>query len=778
MNRKTLIASAIFTALAGCAAATANQTASLEGDLSKNLPAPAAGIPSEPLYFSTREDAEKALVGYNYGLEILSDGRVLAFVSGLNGSGLQNPIDVVRANSQQSLSKVGDLAQSDETETPFPQITLKEKLNGQAAIDALGDRLPLVAKAYGMSAERLENILRTDQTAWIDEGGRLLYVDLGTKPIPKPESDDTSSDINSANAETVTGAGTFAAMASATADPFTLHSKPGSSRVIYLDFNGHVAANTAWYSGTLNAQAYDTDGTAGAFSSTELNNIREIWQRVAEDYAPFDVDITTQEPAADALQRMSSTDTQYGTRAVITRSMPELCSQVCGGVAYVNAFSYYSSTTPDRYQPAWVFFDKLGNGYPKYVAEAISHEVGHNLNLNHDGTSTVSYYAGQGSDATGWAPIMGVGYYKPVTQWSRGEYPDANNLQDDVAVISAAGTPMRADDYSSATASAAPLSGDPGAVLQTGIIERNTDLDVFTFFTDGGNVQFSVASGSIEPDLDLSVTLIDGAGNAIVSANPVDSLSASLTATLSAGQYFLQIEGVGYGDLTAGYSDYASLGQYQITGSYPKSAVTAIPPTAVVSALPTVGDAPLTVSFNGAGSTDQDGSIASYDWNYGDGTANGSTATASHVYNTPGTYTATLTVTDNSGLKNSSTQTINVRQAPTAVSMKVGSTTITRKLLSRGKSQCVANVAVNYGASTVASATVYGSWSGSVKTSSGYKTVTGSTSGTTGTNGTVNISSSTLPSSTSGTCAFTVSNVVKSGYTYDGSGQVAGSFSW
>lgn len=778
MNRQTLIASAIFTALVGCAAGAPNQTTLLDGDLSTKLPAPAAGIPSEPLYFSTREDAEKALIGYNYGLETLPDGRVQAFVSGLNGSGLQNPIEVVRANSQKSLSKVDDLAQADATETPFPQITLKEKVHDQAAVDALGDRLPLVAKAYGMSAERLENILRTDQTAWIDEGGRLLYVESDTKPIPKPEPKDTSNDINSVNATTVTDTATFASVASSTADPFTLHSKPGASRVIYLDFNGHVATNTAWYGGTLNAQAFDTDGNASAFSSAELNNIREIWQRVAEDYAPFDVDVTTQEPAADALQRTSSTDTQYGTRAVITHSMPELCSQACGGVAYVNVFSYYSSTMPDRYQPAWAFFDKLGNGYPKYVAEAVSHEVGHNLNLNHDGTSTVGYYSGQGSGATGWAPIMGVGYYQPVTQWSKGEYPDANNLQDDVAVISAAGTPLRADDYSSTTASAAPLSGDPGAVLQTGIIERNADLDVFTFFTDGGNVQFNVDSGSIAPDLDLSVKLIDSAGNAIASANPADSLSASLTASLSAGQYFLQIEGVGYGDLTTGYSDYASLGQYQITGSYPKSSTTLMAPTAVISALPTSGDAPLTSSFNGTGSSDQDGSIAGYDWNYGDGTANGSSSTVSHVYNTPGTYTATLTVTDNSGLKNSSTQTINVTQAPTAVSMKVGSTTLTRKLLSKGKSQCVANIAVNYGASTVASATVYGSWSGSVKTSSGYKAVTGSTSGTTGANGTVNISSTTLPSSTSGTCAFTVTNVVKSGYTYDGSGQVAGSFSW
>ena len=774
MNRQTFVALAVFTALVNTANAAANPTASLEGDSSNQSLASGAEIPADPIYFSTRQDAEKALVGYNYILTLLPNGRVQAIVSGLNGSGLQNPLNVVRANSQKSLSNASDLSQINEAETPFPQINLKEKVNGQAAIDALGDKLPSVAKAYDMSEERLENILKTDLTAWIDEGGRLLYVESDTKPVPKPEPKDSG---NTANVTTANSTDTFSSVASSTIDPFTLHSKPDSSRVIYLDFNGHVATNTAWYGGTLTAQAYDTDGNPSTFSDAELNNIREIWQRVAEDYAPFDVDVTTQEPTVDAIQRTNSSDTHYGTRALITRSMPQLCNQSCGGIAYVNVFSYYSSTNPDRYQPAWIFFDKLGNGYPKYVAEAVSHEVGHNLNLNHDGTSTVGYYDGQGSGATGWAPIMGAGYYKPVTQWSKGEYPNANNLQDDVAVISAAGTPIRPDDYPNTIVTAAPLSGDPSAVLQTGIIERNTDLDVFTFYTDGGLVQFNIDSGSIAPNLDVAVKLINSAGSTIVSVNPSDSLSASLTTTLAAGQYFLQIDGVNYGDLTTGYSDYASLGQYQITGSYPKNTMTSIQPTADISALPTFGDAPLTVSFNGTGSTDQDGSIVVYDWNYGDG-SNGNTATVNHIYNTPGTYTATLTVTDNTGLKNSTTQTIDVTQSTADLSMKVGNTTLTRQLFSRDKSQCIATVEVNYGTSSVTSATVYGFWNGSVKTRFGYKAVTGATSGTTGANGSVNISSSTLPSSNSGTCAFTVTNVVKSGYTYDGSGQVAGSYTW
>ncbi|MHB0975584.1 MAG: PKD domain-containing protein [Candidatus Aquicultorales bacterium] len=56
----------------------------------------------------------------------------------------------------------------------------------------------------------------------------------------------------------------------------------------------------------------------------------------------------------------------------------------------------------------------------------------------------------------------------------------------------------------------------------------------------------------------------------------------------------------------------------------------------------------LTVNVNGTGSTDTDGSIVSYAWNFGDG-ATGSGATGTHAYKAGGTYTITLTVTDDRG---------------------------------------------------------------------------------------------------------------------------------
>ncbi len=92
-------------------------------------------------------------------------------------------------------------------------------------------------------------------------------------------------------------------------------------------------------------------------------------------------------------------------------------------------------------------------------------------------------------------------------------------------------------------------------------------------------------------------------------------------------------------------------------------------PTAVAAATsPTVGKEPLTVELTGAGSTDPDGGVVSYSWDFGDGTT-GSGVTTSHTYATFGAYTAELAVADAEGLTSTSTVniTVNQNQGPTAV---------------------------------------------------------------------------------------------------------------
>jgi PKD repeat protein len=73
-----------------------------------------------------------------------------------------------------------------------------------------------------------------------------------------------------------------------------------------------------------------------------------------------------------------------------------------------------------------------------------------------------------------------------------------------------------------------------------------------------------------------------------------------------------------------------------------------VPPTASFVATPVSGPAPLTVSFDASASSDSDGSITTYAWNFGDSTT-GTGKTASHTYSSTGIFTAQLTVTDNAG---------------------------------------------------------------------------------------------------------------------------------
>ena len=72
-------------------------------------------------------------------------------------------------------------------------------------------------------------------------------------------------------------------------------------------------------------------------------------------------------------------------------------------------------------------------------------------------------------------------------------------------------------------------------------------------------------------------------------------------------------------------------------------------PVAVVSASSTEGDVPLLVNFDSSGSTDPDGTITNYAWDFGDGNTSDQ-ANPSHSYTIPGAYLATLTVTDDGGL--------------------------------------------------------------------------------------------------------------------------------
>ena len=145
--------------------------------------------------------------------------------------------------------------------------------------------------------------------------------------------------------------------------------------------------------------------------------------------------------------------------------------------------------------------------------------------------------------------------------------------------------------------------------------------------------------------------LVEGEGTTTLKAKLwVDGQSepAAWTATATDSTAELQdAGGVGVG----GYSPSTTTGAVVLSvrdfAALEPGAVVPVPNVAPVAAFTSSTDG-LTASVDGSGSTDSDGTIAGYAWDFGD-TATGSGATASHEYAAAGTYTVTLTVTDDDG---------------------------------------------------------------------------------------------------------------------------------
>ena len=95
--------------------------------------------------------------------------------------------------------------------------------------------------------------------------------------------------------------------------------------------------------------------------------------------------------------------------------------------------------------------------------------------------------------------------------------------------------------------------------------------------------------------------------------------------------------------------------------SGPPNGPTNQPPVASFSCSQTSGQSPLAVAFDASASTDPDGWISEYNWNFGDANG-GSGKTTSHTYSTTTdrTYTVKLTVTDDDGAQSSKTHIITV----------------------------------------------------------------------------------------------------------------------
>ena len=433
-----------------------------------------------------------------------------------------------------------------------------------ALLVAVGDTYQSISRSCsGLEARTTDS--DSTQTIQLDKDCRIVYLEA---PVSNLESSNSG----------------VSTMASETFDPnaaFQLHSKPDAPSIIYLDFDGQTWGANSWWVGGFGILAgrvsdgYSIDTDAQSFSTIERQNIYEVWTMVAEDFAMFNVDVTTERPtgAREEVFLLS------GSHALILQdnSVQEAC--VCGGVAH---FDVFETDSPwDR--PA-LNFSRFETTvvHPIDIAEIISHEVGHNLGLAHDGTTTdVEYYGGHAM----WTPIMGAGRGRGVSTWSYGGYPFAMTRweqrggDDDFLQISNY-LQLNEDDYGDTEQTAYPLTQQEISSTLFGQITSREDVDYFQFEVTNelaGRYNIELYPIAYGPNLDPELKLFTSAGVELSSSNPgvfipqpmtyiTSGMDASISIDLDPGLYFLKVDGVGQGSLAdaTGYDDYASVGNYSL----------------------------------------------------------------------------------------------------------------------------------------------------------------------------------------------------------------------
>ncbi|MER3498244.1 MAG: hypothetical protein C4308_06185 [Chitinophagaceae bacterium] len=316
---------------------------------------------------------------------------------------------------------------------------------------------------------------------------------------------------------------------------------PGNAGVLLLDFDGNYVSGTVW-----NAGVGDINCAAANLTSDQVN---AIFNRVSNDYSPFNIVVTTDESVYNAAN-------PYKRQRIIITETWQWYGQA-GGVSNLNSF------TSGQNSPGFVFSSLL-NYNTKNIAEACSHEAGHTLGLRHQSVyngscvKTSEYNAGQGSGETGWAPIMGNSYYQNLSLWHKGPNSlNCSNIQDDVATIANV-LGFKPDDFSNSMTGAFQIVTKVSATLNS-----STDVDFFAVnLTSTRTISaapFNVGFANAGENADLVMDVYNAQGTLIASVNDPLLLNASIS--LSAGNYFISIRSASNSFTT----NYGMLGMYNVS---------------------------------------------------------------------------------------------------------------------------------------------------------------------------------------------------------------------
>ncbi len=311
-----------------------------------------------------------------------------------------------------------------------------------------------------------------------------------------------------------------------------LESNPGATYVIFLDIY-------ALSSGTL---------------SDKIVPIVEGWRNTAEDYRPFNVNVTTKQSVFNPCPASN--------RVKYTINYSD-----GGGHCFMNSFGDGN-----------LDMNQCIGGFG-----SASHEVGHSLGLSHsDGTIDV-YVTSAGNYYKGnkyWSAIMGGARVSEYTLFSNGDYLGANNKEDQLAII-ASKLQYRVDEAGDTTMSSRPLvltdADSVSPVNNNGIISSRLDKDFYsiTIPVGGGDIDLKILPMQNSNNLHIKARLLDALGNVIATGIPIFHDSRTIVkqgvlikkSIAIGGNYYLKIENSDYRDQNnVGYSNYGSVGYYEIQG--------------------------------------------------------------------------------------------------------------------------------------------------------------------------------------------------------------------
>ena len=468
-----------------------------------------------------------------------------------------------------------------------------------------------------------------------------------------------------------------------------LHSRPGATKTIYLDFTGlNPVVNSPWNAGaTFTMPKYS--GTA--------KNIQNIWMRVADAFAPFDVDVTTELPVggitahkANFQRCIIGGNPFMVTDPLVAPGTVESQGDWTGGTSYLGS-AINPALIAAAYDevPCFVFSAPPFTLTEMETAGAISHQLGHTMGLKHKGVATNitaiwktgncsidgRFYFGHGTEnaVDSWGPIMGLPVYGQNRQsWVGAWYalpttittPLGTTLVDNSSETTLELTALTAALGRSSTTSSAPLGlFIPGnsvgyassLTIAGGTIHIGGSFHSYSFMTNPGLVTMKVVTvqpvGALGPvdtkvvsNLKVGLLLTDEHGRVVSSTTETTGTYPEQGATLSftskkSAIYTLVISSVGAagtiatsGNLGVSWDAYGSVGRYSLWGTWP--APSYISPTSAITASPTTVVFGSTVNFSGTASDaniGNDNNAFTYSWDFGDTRSASNTTKVSNV---------------------------------------------------------------------------------------------------------------------------------------------------